>query len=155
MLHDHLPGRITVKKLLLMTLGFAICGLIVNQIETNAAPRPNDRAALVARGQYLVENVAMCVQCHTPRNQAGELDRTQLFRGAPIPIQGPPFLDMNWAVKAPNIVGLLGYTEEDAIRLLTEGLNRTGAHPKPPMPPFRMNQEDAAAVVAYLKSLAQ
>jgi mono/diheme cytochrome c family protein len=142
-----------MKKIILVMLVFMICGLVVNEVETNAAPRPNEQAALVTRGRYLVENVAMCIQCHTPRNQAGELDRTQLFRGAPIPVNGPHFQDMDWAVKAPNIVGLLGYTEEDAIRLLTEGRTRTGTRPRPPMPPFRMSREDAAAVVAYLKSL--
>lgn len=143
-----------MKKLVLVVLGFAICGLVVNEVETNAAPRPDRQAARVARGRYLVEDVAMCIQCHTPRNQAGELDRTQLFRGAPIPVDGPRFQDVDWAVKAPNIVGLLGYTQEEAIRLLTEGRTRAGTRPRPPMPPFRMNREDAAAVVAYLKSLA-
>jgi hypothetical protein len=42
---------------------------------------------------------------------------------------------------------------EDAERLLQTGKSARGYVPRPPMPPFRMTQEDAAAVVAYLKSL--
>jgi mono/diheme cytochrome c family protein len=142
-----------VNRLMLVTLVLALVlgGILVH--EATAAKDADARAALVERGRYITQNVAMCVQCHTPRNGTGELDRTQLFRGAPIPVPAPPF-EGDWAVKAPNIVGLLGYSEEDAVRLLTEGRNRTGVPPRPPMPPFRMSREDAAAVIAYLKSLA-
>jgi mono/diheme cytochrome c family protein len=109
-------------------------------------------AALIERGEYLTQNVAMCVQCHTPRNADGDLDRTQLFRGAAIPLASP-FRRREWATKAPAIAGLLGFTDEEAITLLMTGHRPTGEVPRPPMPPFRMTREDAAAVVAYLKSL--
>ena len=104
------------------------------------------------RGQYLVEHVAMCVQCHTPRNAQGELDRTRLLQGAPIPVPAP-FPMSQWAFKAPKIAGLPGWMAEDAERLLQTGRSARGYVPRPPMPQFRMTQEDAAAVVAYLKSL--
>jgi mono/diheme cytochrome c family protein len=94
----------------------------------------------------------MCVQCHTPRNAQGELDRTRLFQGAPIPVP-TPFPMSQWAFEAPKIAGLPGWMAEDAVRLLQTGKSARGYVPRPPMPPFRMTQEDAAAVVAYLKSL--
>ena len=109
-------------------------------------------AEQLQRGQYLVEHVAMCVQCHTPRNAQGELDRTRLLQGAPIPVP-TPFPMSPWAFKAPKIAGLPGWMPEDAVRLLQTGKSAQGYTPRPPMPPFRMTQEDAAAVVAYLKSL--
>jgi mono/diheme cytochrome c family protein len=37
--------------------------------------------------------------------------------------------------------------------LLQAVMSATGYAPRPPMPPFRMTQADAAAIVAYLKSL--
>ena len=104
------------------------------------------------RGQYLVEHVAMCVQCHTPRNAQGDLDRTQLLQGAPIPVPAP-FPMSQWAFEAPKIAGLPGWVAEDAVRLLQTGRSARGYVPRPPMPPFRMTPEDAAAVVAYLQSL--
>jgi len=109
-------------------------------------------AEQLQRGQYLVEHVAMCVQCHTPRNAQGELDRTQLLQGASIPVPAP-FPTSQWAFEAPKIAGLPGWLAEDAVRLLHTGRSARGYAPRPPMPPFRMTQEDAAAVVAYLKSL--
>jgi mono/diheme cytochrome c family protein len=116
---------------------------------TTAQPAPS---AQIQHGKYLVEHVAMCVQCHTPRDTNGALDRTRLLQGAPIPVPAP-FPTSQWAFEAPKIASLPGWTVEDAMRLLQTGMSATGYAPRPPMPPFRMTQEDAAAVVAYLKSL--
>ncbi|HEV7733236.1 MAG TPA: cytochrome C [Candidatus Binatia bacterium] len=106
----------------------------------------------VDRGRYLANSVAMCVQCHSPRTEDGVLLRDQLFQGAPVPVQGPPF-DANWAVRAPAIAGLPGWAEEDAIVLLMTGHRPTGETPRNPMPPFRFDRPDATAIVRYLKSL--
>ena len=106
----------------------------------------------VPRGSYLVNYVAMCVQCHTPRDAAGTLDHTQLLKGAPIPVRSP-FPNQTWAFAAPAIAGLPGWTSEGAIILLTTGRRIDGSAPRPPMPPFRLTREDAEAVVAYLRSL--
>jgi len=115
------------------------------------APGPQGQ---VERGRYLVERVAQCPQCHTPRDASGELIQTQFLQGAPIPVKAPPFPNTRWAFQAPAIAGLPGFTQEDIVRLLTEGVvARTGQPPTPPMPRFRMNQEDAQAVFAYLRSL--
>lgn len=57
-------------------------------------------------------------------------------------------------VRIAFIKGLTGYTDEQEIRLLTTGITRNGTPPRPPMPPFRLTREDAAAVVAYLRSLS-
>jgi mono/diheme cytochrome c family protein len=110
------------------------------------------RADQVARGSYLVHHVAMCVQCHTPRDANGELDRTRLLKGAPIPVRSP-VPAQQWAVSAPAIAGLPGFSDEDEITLLTTGRRPGNPVPKPPMPLFRLTREDAEAVVAYLRSL--
>src|SRR5437870_13264909 len=67
----------------LILLGvLVVCGMSTAQMSTHT-PAPEQ----LQRGQYLVEHVAMCVQCHTPRKAQGELDRTRLLQGAPIPVQ--------------------------------------------------------------------
>ena len=44
-------------------------------------------------------------------------------------------------------------SDADMVKLLTTGIWTTGDHLRPPMPQFRLDQSDAEAVVAYLKSL--
>jgi len=108
----------------------------------------------IRQGEYLTQHVAMCVQCHTPRRSDGQLDMTRLFQGAPVPVPSPAFPNQQWAVNAPNIAGLTGFSDEDEIALLTTGQRLSGRSPSPPMPPFRLRREDAEAIVAYLRSIA-
>jgi len=108
----------------------------------------------ISRGKYLVERVAMCIQCHTPRNQTGELLETRYLQGGPVPVSAPPNFRIDWAYKAPAIAGLPGYTIQDGIKLLTEGITPDGRVPKAPMPRFRLTRADAEAIVTYLKSLS-
>ena len=115
------------------------------------AMRASDETQL-ARGRYLAHDVAMCVQCHTPRDERGDLDLTRLFAGAPIPV-GSPFPHRPWAFQAPALAGLPGWTDADAITLLMTGHRPSGVSPSPPMPSFRFTHDDAAAVVGYLRSL--
>ena len=110
-------------------------------------------AEQIQRGKYLVLHVAMCVQCHTPRDQQGRLDETRLLQGAPMPVPPPPFPSFAWAFRAPALAGLPGLTAKDTISLLQMGKRLDGTSPNPPMPPFRFTPEDATAVVAYLESL--
>jgi mono/diheme cytochrome c family protein len=95
----------------------------------------------------------MCIYCHTPKDEEGQLDDQQLLQGAPMPVESP-FPRVKWAFQAPKIAALPGgWTEDDTARFLQTGVTPTGRTPQPPMPPFRMNDEDARAVAAYLASL--
>lgn len=109
-------------------------------------------AGSVERGAYLVHHVAMCVQCHTPRNEQGSLQLERQFKGASVPVRSP-YANQPWAYFAPDIAELPGWGESDIMTLLQSGQRPSGLAPRPPMPSFRMSREDAAAVVAYLKSL--
>lgn len=105
----------------------------------------------IEHGRYLVHEVAMCVQCHSPRDRRGVLIEERLLEGGPIPFKNP-FQGARWAFEAPHIANLVGYTEEEVVHLLTQGIRRTGDRPAAPMPPFRMTREDAQAIWAYLQS---
>lgn len=94
----------------------------------------------------------MCGECHTPRDQNGDLDRERWLQGAPIPVAAPAFAP-GWAIEAPRIAGLGTYTDAEAMRLLTEGIGRKGRPLRPPMPRFLLTPEDAAAVLVYLRGL--
>lgn len=109
-------------------------------------------ATSAERGEYIVRNLGMCGDCHTPRNAKGELIESAWLRGAAIDLR--PVHPMPFAVHAPPIAGLpAGYTSAQLARFLVTGLKPDGSTPRPPMPPYRMSTEDAAAVVTYLETL--
>lgn len=115
-----------------------------------AARDPQTR--LVARGKYIVENVGMCADCHSPRNERGEYIQERWLQGSLLAFA--PTVQMPvWAGAAPAIAGLPGISEADAVKLLETGTTGSGVRKRPPMPDFRLSHEDATAVVAYLKSL--
>jgi hypothetical protein len=41
-------------------------------------------AKLIASGEYILEGVAGCSYCHTPRDENGNPDRTKWLAGAPV-----------------------------------------------------------------------
>ena len=106
----------------------------------------------IERGRYLVEEVAKCAECHTPRNALGELDHEAWLQGAPIwimPVQPIP----NWADRAPALAGFPSFTEEEGERVLEKGIGPEGETLRPPMHIYHMSHADARAIIAYLKSL--
>lgn len=106
----------------------------------------------IERGRYLVNHVAKCIECHTPRDSQGRIDRNRLLEGAPIPVTSP-FPNRQWAFQAPAIAGLPGWNRREAVYLLMHGRRENGQVPRGPMPQFGMNRQDAEAVVSYLLSL--
>lgn len=119
----------------------------------SAQNEPEAGGNLVERGRYLAHDVAMCVVCHTPKDSDGRLIESQLLEGSPIPVDNP-YPNQPWSLKAPNLTGLPGgWTESAFVEFLSTGRTPTGYTVRPPMPEFRMKNEDAKAVAAYLKSL--
>jgi mono/diheme cytochrome c family protein len=106
----------------------------------------------VARGKYIVENVAMCTTCHTPRLANGAIDTTHLLEGAPVYYQAAQKVS-DWPQICPRIGGTPPATDEDMVTLLTTAVWIDGKPLRDPMPKFHMTREDAQAVVAFLKSL--
>jgi mono/diheme cytochrome c family protein len=107
----------------------------------------------LARGKYLVEDVGMCGDCHSPHGENGEEIKEQRLQGTMLPFK--PIVPMPvWAEKTPSIAGLPGWEKDAAIKFLMTGIAYNGLPGRPPMPRYRFNQQDAEAIVAYLKSLA-
>ena len=105
-----------------------------------------------AHGRYIVERVAMCGECHSTRSDAGDVIEATRLRGGAMPARVPWAAD--WPLQVPRIAGLPGYSDAEAQRVLTEGaIKRNGTRARAPMPRFRMTPQDAADVVAFLRSL--
>lgn len=134
-------------------------GLVVHAAAGQKSPEsvpPAPKVTLppgnATHGRYLVEHVAMCVECHSGRDSSGQILASETYLGGNIPLAPPWATD--WAMRAPRNRGLLGYDDAAALRLLTEGaIGRDGRQLRLPMPRFRMTPQDASDVIAYLRSL--
>jgi mono/diheme cytochrome c family protein len=106
----------------------------------------------VERGKYLVENVAMCGECHTPRSASGNLKYDAWLQGATTWIR-PVAQIQPWADTAPPLAGMPSFTDAQVATVLEQGIGPEGETLRPPMHIYHMHHEDAKAIIAYLKSL--
>ena len=133
--------------------GFAVVISLIAFKSTSAADTDTVKAAQIKRGQYIVERVGMCADCHTPRTQTGDYDRSKWLLGNALDFR-PMHPIPGFALVAPQIAGLPTLpTDELAMRFLETGTNAVGKLSAPPMPAIRLDHEDAVAVTAYLRSL--
>jgi mono/diheme cytochrome c family protein len=107
-------------------------------------------------GKYLVEEVAKCQGCHTPRGADGQLDREKWLKGAVLDFQ-PMQPAKDWHKTSPDLTpgGRLWqrWGEKGITEFLKTGLGPKGHAADPPMPAYKLKPEDAEAVVEYLKTL--
>jgi mono/diheme cytochrome c family protein len=117
--------------------------------QSSAASKEND----TARGRYLVEEVARCPDCHTPRDSNGALDRSRWLQGAPIWIR-PTQSKEAWATQAPALASF-PYSDQQAQDILERGIGTNGIPIQPPMHAYHLHHVDSVAIIAYLKSVSQ
>lgn len=127
------------------------CGLSTGLLAQSASGSA-EPGKLVAHGEYIANDVAVCSQCHTPRDGQGQLIQSRWLEGAAVWFQ-PAAPTSNWPLQAPRLAGSMPASDADMVKLLTTGIWTNGRELRPPMPQFRMNRDDAEAVVAYLRSL--
>jgi mono/diheme cytochrome c family protein len=111
------------------------------------AARADAQSDLVARGAYLTR-AADCEACHTaPGGKAFAGGRALVL----------PFGVLYVSNITPDqATGIAGYSDDDWVRMLQQGVGRGGKHLYPAMPYTsytQMSREDALAVKAYLFSL--
>ena len=140
------------SRVLLKTSAVGLCLLLGLLAADSRRSSPQLDRELVERGRYLVHHVAMCAQCHSPRDENGGLQELHLLEGGTIPVASP-FAGVTWASAAPHLAGLPGFEPTNVVTLLTTGRRPDGRIPRPPMPPFRLDRDDATAIVTYLESL--
>jgi len=111
-------------------------------------------AAAVQRGRYLVEQVSKCGDCHTP-HVAGAPDKSRWLKGSVLGFQ-PLHPVPGWASAAPDLTRTSAlwksWGDHGLVRFFTTGLAPNGKPAAPPMPAYTLTNQDARAIVAYLKS---
>src|SRR6186997_1885809 len=127
---------------------FALAALV------SLAGAASAQSSLVERGNYLVNTVLTCGNCHTPKGPTGDI-ADKAFSGG-LSWDEPPF-----KVTAPNITsdkdtGIGKYTDEQIRTVLRKGIKPNGVPVAMIMPSGFyeiMTDRDMNAVVAYLKTL--
>ena len=101
-------------------------------------------------GKHLV-TIGGCNDCHTPMTPTGP-DMAHALQGATLIFA--PTIPIPWAPVAPSIAGIpSGYTEAQFAAFLQTGVKPDGSSPRPPMPAFRLNEDDAEAMAAYIATV--
>ncbi|HZR24714.1 MAG TPA: c-type cytochrome [Vicinamibacterales bacterium] len=112
--------------------------------------------AKVQRGKYLVEEVARCQECHTPKTDTGEFDKTKWLKGAKLEI-APIGTIKGWHAASPDLTSTSAlwtrWGADGLTKFLETAKNPRGGGAGAPMPAYTLQHDDADAIVAYLKSL--
>ena len=113
-------------------------------------------AAAVARGKYLV-TLGGCQDCHTPGHFFGKPDMARALGGSEVGFEIPGLGTFYGPNLTPDkATGLGGWTDEQIVAAMQTGVRPDGRVLAPIMP-WRalavLTKPDAAAVVAYLRSL--
>jgi cytochrome c553 len=137
---------------------------------SSAAGNDAEQNALLERGRYLAETVALCAHCHSAPNDAidGRPPLVTNYAGIDCPDWGkdenprgkdsPDFVTSNLC--EPNITpdpatGIGGWSKTDIIRAFRDGLRPDGAplHPNMWLNLRAVSDADADAIATYIKTL--
>jgi mono/diheme cytochrome c family protein len=138
----------------LIALAIASCSKPATQeSSTSTAAAPYDS---VARGRYLV-SVASCNDCHTPGYLFGGPDSSRLLSGSEVGWQTPLGTAYARNLTPDSTTGIGTWTAQQIVNAIRTGQRPNGDHILlPPMPwpnLSQLNDKDAYAIAAYLKSL--
>ena len=115
---------------------------------------PSRAETQLDRGRYLVETVAACGNCHTPKGPNGPMPGKKLAGGDVIKHE-------DFTAAVPNITpdpetGIGSWTDEQILTALREGRRPDGSLIGPAMPfqSYRdLADQDVRAIVAYLRTV--
>lgn len=134
---------------------------IMDAPDTVPASKSGDTSE-AAHGKYLVELLG-CGSCHTDGALIGEPRMDRRLAGSDVGIAySDPLTESHPGVVYPaNLTpdpktGLGAWTDEEIMRVIRSGLDRTGRKHLPVMPwpaYAKLSDEDALAIAAYLRAL--
>lgn len=115
---------------------------------------------MVDRGRYLVEHVAGCGDCHSPRNADGSFDESKWLAGIDCFVDVDPTSADVGCVSTPNLTdhatGLMNRTDQQVKDMFLAGKRPDGKFLHAFMPYWvfgNMSAADASAIVAYLRTV--
>ncbi len=123
-----------------------------------SSPVPEVPKAGIQRGKYLVDHVALCRDCHTPRNALGVPNRNLYLAGT----ESGPFEEVIPNITPDSETGIKDWSREEIADLLIKGTKPDQDEVQglmadviwgTPLGYKDMKREDALAIADYLKSI--
>ena len=156
-----------MRKSVLFLSFFVLLAAIIIACNTNESKEPttvtstpeDSAKAVLVRGEYLVNNVAVCAVCHSDR------DATKFAMPVKAGTEGGgatfafgPEMGVPGEITPPNITQfkLKDWSDDEIIKALVQGINKKGDTLFPIMPYHnysRLAKDDIQAIVAYVKTL--
>jgi mono/diheme cytochrome c family protein len=132
----------------------AAVGVVIGAALAGAASAQSAQADLVKRGDYLVNGIMTCGNCHSPKGPPAATAGKDFSGG--LSWDEPPF-----KVTAPNITpdketGVGNWTDAELKTVLRTGIRPNGVHVAMIMPTgfyHIMTDRDVDAVVAYMRTI--
>jgi mono/diheme cytochrome c family protein len=164
----HQKTAATMRKYLALTGLLTLLSISVYLIscnndksETKGTATTDSTEMRLKRGEYLFQNVAGCVDCHSQRDFT--LYSGPIVKGT----EGGGGMEFNEKVGIPGVLygknitpdpetGIGTWTDEEIIRALTQGINKKGDTLFPIMPYPHYNhasKEDLLSIIAYVRTL--
>ena len=116
----------------------------------------NAQTDSVKRGDYLVNTILTCGNCHTPRGPGGVFDMSKELSGGPQTWDEPPFTVKGTNITQDKETGIGSWSDADIKKLMRTGLRPNGTPVAMIMPSSFyqiMTENDLNAVVAYLRTI--
>jgi mono/diheme cytochrome c family protein len=110
----------------------------------------------IERGDYLVNTILTCGNCHTPRGPGGVFDMSKQQSGGPQTWDEPTFRVKGANITPDKDTGIGNWSDADIKKALQQGVRPNGT-PIAPIMPYTFYKiftpADLDAVVAYMKSI--
>lgn len=110
----------------------------------------------VLRGQYLVNNVAACSDCHTPRDANGAPIMDQYLAGTEGFVTLPNGDQLNSRNLTSDQTGLAKYSDAEIKNMIQNGARPDGTFLNPVMPYYvyhNISDDDVNDIVAFLRTV--
>ncbi|MFN8625241.1 MAG: cytochrome c [Candidatus Binatia bacterium] len=108
------PNREPEGALPLARLGYRVWRMLFFRAQPAPATAPTTP---IERGRYLVDHVAICVDCHTPRNLLGAPERSRYLAGEKHGPGGDAVPNIT-----PHATGIGDWDADDIVTVLTRGM---------------------------------
>lgn len=152
---------LSVAAILLITIAAVYFSSCNNESTTGPVTNEDSLKKVIARGEYLANHVALCMDCHSKRDftkyagpviPGSEGGGGELFDSK----MGLPGIIYSKNITPDSATGIGTWTDAEILRAMTQGISKNGdtLFPLMPYPNLnRMAKDDLLSIIAYIRTL--